>query len=139
MGMDKNDVKVYAFLFTKKLEGENQFSAAEIAKSLKSIEGFAPEEFRTSLSDTTVSRSLSKLTTMGFVVKCDNTKKAKTGGRPPTSLYQTVDLHTVASNIAERLDLYKNAIIRSLERFSYIEEGMALSESLRGSKSDDPA
>ena len=139
MGMDKNDIKVYAFLFTKKLEGKTQFSAAEIAKSLKSIEGFAPEEFRTSLSDTTVSRALSKLTTMGFVAKCDNTKKTKTAGRPPISLYQTIDLHIVTGNITKRLDLYRSKIIRSLERFSNIGEGKGLSEGPRQGGNDDPA
>lgn len=74
MGMNDTDIGVYVFLFTKKVfEGEKQFSAANIARSLKSIAGFAPDGFRPSLSDNAVSTSLSKLTGMGFVAKCDNT------------------------------------------------------------------
>ena len=135
MGMNNTDIGVYIFLFTQKLfETKTQFSVAEIVKSIKSITGFAPEEFRMTLSDNAVSKSISKLTALGFVNKCKNTKTTKSPGRPAAALYETIDLHTTTGNVTKRLDLYRHEILGALERLADVEEGVGLSEGIKGHK-----
>ena len=139
MGMNPTDTGVYVFLFAQKLfESKTRFSAAEIARSIKSIAGFAPEEFRIPLSGNAVYSSLKKLADLGFVAKCDNTEKTKSSGRPANALYETVDLHKARSNVEERLDLYKNQILEALERFQDFEEAVGLKGPARGESDAAP-
>lgn len=133
MGMNPTDSGVYVFLFAQKLfESKTRFSAAEIARSMKSIAGFAPEEFRIPLSGNAVYSSLSKLADLGFVAKCGNTERAKSSGRPASVLYETVDLHKARINVEERLNLYKQHILEALERFQDVEEAVGLKNPGRG-------
>ena len=138
MGMNGTDIGVYVFLFTQKLsEEKTQFSAAGIAKSLKSIAVSVPGEFGTSTSDKSVSASLLKLTELGLVAKLSNTKRTKSSGRPASALYETVDLRTATNSVTERLDVYKKAILGELERFANLEEGVGLIKGPRQGANND--
>ena len=57
------------------------------------------------------SNSLKKLTTLGFVTKCKNNKKIRSGGRPAEVLYETVHLSAIKKNIISNVLVSKVKII----------------------------
>lgn len=129
MGMDVRDIGVFVFLFTQRwFERKPAFSTPEIVQTLKPISSMLPEVFRTTYSEKSVGNSLKKLTTLGFVTKCKNNKKIRSGGRPAEVLYETVHLSTIKKNIIKTLDSYKQGILHAISPFEAMEEGITLKE-----------
>ena len=95
MGLNNKDISVYIFLFVKKwIEKQAPLSSSKIYKDLVSITNFFPPKLGITYSEKSVSVSLKKLVTMGFVSRCINDQKIKSEGRPATALYEsdTIDL-----------------------------------------------
>jgi len=127
--MDPRDIGVFVFLFTQRwFEKKKAFSASEIVKRLNPISGGLPQTMRTSYSEKSARSALAKLTTLGFVKECENSKKNSQGGRPATTLYETVLLPRIKENMIEIIDRYKQAVTEIMLPFETMEEGIIMRE-----------
>ena len=129
MGLNNRDISVYILLFVSKwIVKQEPQSSSKIYKTLNSIKGFFPGEHRIAYSEKSISVSLETLVAMGFVSRCDNTAKARSGGRPATTLYTPNNITTVQKKIENTLAEYKKNILLAISPLSALEEGIALQD-----------
>jgi len=94
-----------------------------------------PKKYRLNYSEKLVSASLKKLETLGFVKKCDNTKKTSTGGSPAKAFYETTKMIDLQKSIQAQLDNHREKALDSISRLSDIEESLSLKDAgSRGGK-----
>ena len=129
IGMNPCDIGIFVFLFIQRwFEKKKAFSASEIVKKLKPISSSLPKNMRTSYSEKSARTSLTKLTTLGFVKECKNDKKSNKGGRPPTTLYETIPLFRIKENLFNIMDDYKQSVSEIMLPFETMEEGISMRE-----------
>jgi hypothetical protein len=129
-GFSPTDVGVYIFLITQKwFSDESKFSSYNIVTSLSSLPNFLPNKFKTKYTEKTVSASIKKLETLGFVRKYDNEQRASTGGSPAKAFYETTKIIDLQKSIQTQLDNHREKALDTISRLADIEESLDLKDS----------
>jgi len=128
-GFTPVDVGVYVFLITQRWFSEKTgFSSYGIVTALGALPAHLPKKHRISYSEKTVSASLKKLATLGFVRRCSNPARKGAGGSPAKAFYETVKIIDLEKFIQKQLDAHRDNAMGIISRLSDIEESLDLKD-----------
>jgi hypothetical protein len=126
LGLDSMEMRVFLFLFEKRLEGENLgLSAYETYRTLRVRRSTSLPLFkeRETFSDKKVSECLENLFAHGFVERMRPRKeRSKRSGRRPKWLYAARSVADIRHSIVTQINAKREAILEALDRLGEAEE-----------------
>jgi hypothetical protein len=130
LGLDSLDIRVFLFLFGKRLEPINPgLSSYEIYNKLRIARTASLPLFqvREKITEKNVSECLGELVAYGFVshVKPEKKRGARSGRRPKW-LYSAVGVEDIKKSLLARVAQKREAVIEAIDRLGEAEEAVGL-------------
>jgi hypothetical protein len=130
LGLDSLDIRVFLFLFSKRLERINPgLSSYEIYNKLRIARSASMPLFqvREKITEKNVSECLEELVANGFVSQVKPEKaRGKRSGRRPKWLYAAVGVDDIKKSLLARVSQKREAVNEAIDRLGEAEEAMGL-------------
>ena len=130
LGLDSLDIRIFLFLFSKRLEGINPgLSSYEIYNKLRIARSASLPLFqvREKITEKNVSECLEELVANGFISQVKPERKpAKRSGRRPKWLYAALSVDDIKRTLLARVAQKREAVIEAIDRLGEAEEAVGL-------------